>query len=185
MVVADLGDEGPIESNNQGTRSWIMDSSNAVFIALACGALFVAASSWRHWWTRRVTKRLLAEASQDAAVGSPPRRLVPESRYVVRVSETGVSCRNPDGSTQTVPWHDLQEVEIVTTAPGPLLPDVFWVLHGSSSDCMIPQGATGEPALMERLRALPGFRSDALVEAMRSDRNERFLCWEGTLDRHE
>ena len=157
-----------------------MDSSNAVITAAACAVLFIAISSWRHWWTRRVTKRLLAEASHDATAGSRPRRLVPESRYVVRISETGVSCRNPDGSTQTVPWHELQEVEIVTTAPGPLLPDVLWVLHGSSSDCIVPQRATGEPELMERLRALPGFRNDALIDAMRSVRNQRFLCWEGT-----
>ena len=157
-----------------------MDSSNALIVATACVALLIAASSWRYWWTRRVAQRLLGETSHDPTVGSRPRRLVPEGRYVVRVSETGVSCRSPDGSTQTVPWDELQEVEIVTTAPGPLLPDVLWVLHGSNSDCMVPQRATGEPELMERLRALPGFRSDALVEAMRSDRNERFLCWEGT-----
>jgi hypothetical protein len=158
-----------------------MDSSDAVVIATACAALLIAICSWRHWWTKRLAKRLLAETSQDAAPASRRwRRLMPESRYVVEISETGVSCRNPDGSTQTVQWHDLKEVEIVTTAAGPLLPDVFWVLHGSSSDCIIPQGATGEAALMERVRALPGFRNDALTDAMRSARNKRFLCWEAT-----
>ena len=157
-----------------------MDSSNAVIAAAAGAVLIIAASSWRYWWTRRVAQRLLGETSHDPTVGSRPRRLVPESRYVVRVSQTGVSCRSPDGSTQTVPWDELQELEIVTTAPGPLLPDVLWVLHGSSSDCIVPQRATGEPELMERLRALPGFRSSAVTEAMRSVRNQRFLCWEGT-----
>ena len=75
-------------------------------------------------------------------------------------------------------WDDLQRVEIVTTDHGPFAPDVFWVLHGLKAGCVIPQGATGEKELLERLQALPGFRYEAVIEAMSSTENRRFLCWE-------
>jgi hypothetical protein len=105
-------------------------------------------------------------------------RLQPESQYVVRFSGSEVSCTHPDGTSGTVAWDDLRRVEIVTTDEGPFLTDVFWVMHGSEAGCVVPQGATGERALLERLQQLPGFRNEAVIEAMSSTDNRRFLCWE-------
>jgi hypothetical protein len=105
-------------------------------------------------------------------------RLQPESQYVVRISEFDVSCARPDGNTESVAWDDLRQVEVVTTDQGPFRPDVFWVLHGSSTGCVVPQGATGEPELLVRLQQLPGFRNRAVIDAMCSADNRRFLCWE-------
>ena len=48
------------------------------------------------------------------------------------------------------------------------MPDVFWILAGTStsSGCVIPQGATGDSALLERLQKLPGFDDpDAVLTA--------------------
>jgi len=104
-------------------------------------------------------------------------RLLPESLYVVQLSESAVSCTHPDGTIESVTWDDLQQIEIVTTDQGPFLPDVLWVLQGSEVRLMVPQGATGESELLERLQQLAGFWNEAVIEAMSSAENRRFLCW--------
>jgi hypothetical protein len=104
-------------------------------------------------------------------------KLIPESLYIVEVSDAGVSCSRPDQKVESVAWDDLQCVEIVNTDEGPFFPDVFWVLHGSESGCVIPQGATGEEQLLERLQKLPGFDNEALIKAMSVTTNKRSLCW--------
>jgi hypothetical protein len=107
-----------------------------------------------------------------------PRGLEPESRFMVRISDTEVACERPDGKTERVGWNDLQRVEIRTTSDGPMAPDVFWLLHGTNGGCAIPQGATGERALLERLQALPGFDNGQVIEAMGSTSDRTFLCWQ-------
>jgi hypothetical protein len=107
-----------------------------------------------------------------------PRGLDPESRFIVRMSDTEVACERPDSKTERVAWNDLQRVEILTTSDGPMSPDVFWLLHGTNGGCAIPQGATGERALLERLQTLPGFDNAQVIEAMGSTTDRRFLCWQ-------
>jgi hypothetical protein len=147
----------------------------AVAGVVAC-AVIAATERWR---VRRSVNRLLARMRRDQELGVEDRpRLQPESQYVVWLSESEMSCTHPDGTTERVAWDDLQRVEIVTTDHGPFLPDVFWVLHGSEAGCVVPQGATGDRELLERLQQLPGFRNEAVIEAMPSTENRRFLCWE-------
>ena len=100
-----------------------------------------------------------------------------EARNVVQISDTEVRCESPDGSVQSVSWEDLQEVLIRTTSDGPLNCDVFWVLGGSHSRCVIPQGATGEQDLLSRLMQLPRFDNDAFNQAMSSAEDQSFVCW--------
>lgn len=106
-----------------------------------------------------------------------PPQLMPESLFIVEVSDTGVSCSRPDQRVERVTWDDLQCVEVVNTDEGPFLPDVFWVLHGSDGGCVIPQGATGEKQLLERLQKLPDFDNEAVIKAMSVTTNKRSLCW--------
>ena len=101
-----------------------------------------------------------------------------EQLTIVQLSDSGVSCTRPGGLREEVDWSDLQRVEIMTTDTGPYLTDVFWVLHGTRSGCVVPQGASGEKELVERLQALPGFRNQAVIEAMSCTQNQSFLCWE-------
>ena len=111
--------------------------------------------------------------------GSASKRpaLDPGSRFVVTISEKGVSCQRPHGEKESVDWVDVNAVLIKTTDEGPFLPDVFWVLVGDKGGCVIPQGATGEKALMERLRTLVGFDNEAVIKAMQCAENQGFLCW--------
>lgn len=102
----------------------------------------------------------------------------PEADFIVEVSDTEISCRRPDGTVERVTVAELQGILIETTSDGPFVPDVFWILVGTSGGCVIPQGATGESVLLERLQKLPGFDNEALIQAMGSTDDRKFLCWE-------
>jgi hypothetical protein len=56
---------------------------------------------------------------------------------------------------------------------------VWWLLSGvnGASGCVIPQGATGEQALLAKLQSLPGFDNEQLITAMSCTDNQKFLCW--------
>ena len=103
--------------------------------------------------------------------------LQPESSYVVTISDAEISCRHPNGVTESVAWDELEIVAIETTDLGPFVPDVFWQLAGKQSGCVVPQGATGEDALIRRLQALPRFDNEKMIEAMASTSNQTFICW--------
>jgi hypothetical protein len=114
-------------------------------------------------------------------LGSATRRdLNFESKWVVTVSDACVTCQRPAGEVDRVAWDDLKTVIVKTTDEGPLLPDVFWLLAGEKSSCLIPQGATGEKSLLEKLQALPNFDHEALARAMCSTDNREFVCWQKT-----
>ena len=102
----------------------------------------------------------------------------PEAAWVVSLSDEGVSCVRPNGVVEAIGWDDLKKVIIVTTDEGPFAADVMWLLLGEKSGCMIPLGATGEDQLIERLQTLPGFDNEAMIEAMSSTSNRKFVCWE-------
>ena len=143
-----------------------------LIIAVVAGvAVWALIELWIRWRTSRLPSRTPGRASQS------PSRLEPESRFVVRVSDTEVVCERPDGKVERVGWGDLEKVEVVTTSDGPFAPDVFWVLHGTVGGCAVPQGATGDGDLLARLQALPGFDNNAVIEAMSSTSDRRFLCW--------
>lgn len=104
--------------------------------------------------------------------------LVPESHYVVTMTDRDVSCQRPDGSVQRIPFANLESVMIETNDSGPAGMDFWWVLSGEGeSGCIFPQGATGEEALLERLTKLPHFDNEAFTAAARSTHNDTFLCW--------
>lgn len=95
----------------------------------------------------------------------------------VSFNDREVRCRHSDGVVEAIAWCDLQQVLIRTTDTGPLMEDVYWILLGTRSECVVPQEAIGEPDLAERLYQLPGFDSEALSRAMCSTENREFLCW--------
>lgn len=98
-----------------------------------------------------------------------------------RVSFTDdmVTRVRPDGVQETVRWDDLCEVAVITTDGGPWFEDVFFLLIGSgeNSGCAVPLSAEGRQKLFERLQQLPGFNNEAVMKAMGSTSNDRFLCW--------
>lgn len=149
-----------------------------VFIVAVLAAC-VAVTLVGRWWVG-VSARRQVEGSKrqtpPAGKAGPAQRSL-ESSYIVTLSDAGVSCTHPDKSVERLAWEDLESVEIVTTDAGPFATDVFWVLNGSSAGCVIPQGATGERQLLERLQELPGFDHQAVTRAMAESGNNRIVCW--------
>jgi hypothetical protein len=103
----------------------------------------------------------------------------PPERERVTFDDEAVTRRMVDGSTETVRWDELEEVWILTTDEGPFVEDVYWMLVAGEGKggCAVPQGAEGSDRLLERLQQLPGFDNDAVIAAMGSTDNARFVCW--------
>lgn len=102
----------------------------------------------------------------------------PEGQFSVSWDADHLACVSPSGERSSVRWLDLRSVRIRTTDTGPFMPDVFWILEDATSQCVIPQGAAGESALLERLQQLPGFNSSAVIAAASSVDNAEFTCWQ-------
>src|SRR5919108_1660513 len=99
-------------------------------------------------------------------------------RDSVEVDDVGVTRRLAEGGVEMLAWSDLQEVGVMTTDEGPWAEDVFFVLVGPGcSGVLVPQGAEGSKALVDRLLQLPGFDERRLIEAMGSTSNRKFVCW--------
>ena len=108
-----------------------------------------------------------------------PSRLLPESQFTVIVDDDRILCQQPSGKTESVAWNDLESVTVETNDTGPWQADVWWILTGDSSSpgCTIPQGATGEEPLLDRLQKLPGFDNEQFIAAMSCTENRTFVCW--------
>lgn len=98
----------------------------------------------------------------------------------VAFDEDEVRVTRPDGTLEQMSWDRLRTVMIATTDEGPFADDFLWVLIGDpvSNGCVIPMGAQGLEALVDRLIGLPGFDHQAMIDASSSTDNNKFLCWE-------
>jgi hypothetical protein len=99
-------------------------------------------------------------------------------RATVSFDDQSVTCRRPGGLVETVRWSDLQIIFIQTTDKGPAVDDVFWVLGGGDSGCVVPSEAEGMDLLLPRLQHLPNFDNNAAIAAMSCVENREFLCWQ-------
>jgi hypothetical protein len=96
---------------------------------------------------------------------------------VVSFDDDAVTCQRPDGLVETLRWADLRSVTILTTDQGPRVDDVFWVLEGEATGCVVPSESAGMDRLLVRLQQLPGFDNDAVIRAMGSADDAEFPCW--------
>jgi hypothetical protein len=98
----------------------------------------------------------------------------------VSFTDEAVTRFRPDGVEEQIRWDALCEVSIATTDEGPMQDDVFFLLIASDgkSGCVVPQTAEGCDHLLARLQKLPGFDHEAVIKAMVSASNAKFLCWQ-------
>ena len=151
-------------------------SASGIGLAVLAGVItYGAVQAWVR--LRRRADQALASRANDSLSQSPRPRLDPESKYLVRVTDTDVECTAPDGTVSRISWADLQEVGILTTSGGPFAPDVFWMLLDTAGGCAIPQGTTGDDLLLDRLWKLPGFDGEAFINAMSCATDNKFICW--------
>src|SRR3989339_43133 len=82
-----------------------------------------------------------------------------------------------NGQTEAVRWDELQEVGILTTDGGPAVDDIFWLLIGENSKCVVPSEIKGMEELLSRLQQLPNFDNNTVIKAMGTTSNAKFTCW--------
>lgn len=104
------------------------------------------------------------------------RRYDPEC-YSLDVYDEFIALQSPDGTHLQLDMTDLRSVAIRTDSSGPMCPDFWWYLEGHNMTMVVPQGANGEPALIEQLQKLPGFDNEQVLLASSSTRDGVFLCW--------
>lgn len=109
-----------------------------------------------------------------------PAATPPAAAVVVHLDDEAVTCTRAGGLTERVRWSDLRAVLIQTTADGPFVDDLFWVLvgDGARSGCVVPSEAQGCAQLVDRLQQLPGFDNKAVILACQCCAERSFLCWE-------
>jgi hypothetical protein len=97
----------------------------------------------------------------------------------VKLSEAAVVLIGPPGSARTLMRADLSAVVVETHVTGDHVTDVWWLLYGRPGEpaLRIPQGSSGEEALVEWLMSLPGFHVEAMARAMRFRGNATFELW--------
>ena len=96
----------------------------------------------------------------------------------VEIDALGVRRWLSEGKCESIQWDRLVKVEIMTTDDGPFSEDVFWVLREPDRGCVIPSGIPEAEVLTEKLQALPGFDNQAMISAMGSTENARFVVWQ-------
>ena len=84
----------------------------------------------------------------------------PESQFVVEVTaDDEIACLAPKQAAQRIKMTDVASIHVETKDGGPWGADVWWLLNDNTGQTRVafPQLATGEDAVLERLRQLPGF----------------------------
>lgn len=117
-----------------------------------------------------------------------------EADFVVSFVDGEIVVLHPQGTVEQVKLAELRAVLIETNDSGPWGSDLWWILVGAPGEggkeggkegsteggnhgCAFPGGARGETEILDVLQALPGFDNGAVIEAMGSTTNARFLCW--------
>ena len=100
---------------------------------------------------------------------------------LVRSDQTGVWVERSGGHVEAVRWAELRVVYFQSGVVGSDEGDTFWRLVGTEgTGCLVPDGARGAAAVVERLRQLPGFDEQAVAAARAaSDGRQLFPCWSG------
>lgn len=94
----------------------------------------------------------------------------------VEIDDVGVRRTLGDGRVEAITWAELVRVEVMTTDEGPYAQDFFFLLFAADGHgCLVPNDQS--QGLLPRLQALPGFDNTALLSAVGSTKNARFVCW--------
>lgn len=129
---------------------------------------------WLPQLTGPVIDRLFFTLGGQRKPQGPP---MPETEFSIETTDALVRVIHPNGTIEKVSWDDLSGFDIETNDLGPFAPDVFWVLRSSERATRVPQGATGDDHLLERLQQLPGFDNETFIAAMASTEEAAFKVW--------
>src|SRR5260221_13521967 len=92
-------------------------------------------------------------------------RKQPEDFYVTKVTGKFVSVEHPKFGKYQIDWDEVEEIKIITTDEGPILPDVWIGLFGKGNKCLIPQGAKGYDKVYNIVSKYEGFSFENVIGA--------------------
>jgi hypothetical protein len=96
----------------------------------------------------------------------------------LQITDEGVLRRVARGGSEYVNWTDLREVSVVVTQGGSAGEEYFYVLAGTGkSGVLVGQLLAAKHDLLSHLAKLTGFDHRAIVDAMASPVNQRFVLW--------
>lgn len=99
--------------------------------------------------------------------------LFPESSWQIRITNNILYSTDWNGHKRTLDLHTIARFYVRTTDAGPWFCDVWWGMETQTQRIEIPQGCSGEEALLNFAFSLPGFE----MKGMHSAENAVFDCW--------
>lgn len=131
-------------------------------------------------WLRRIFP---GQARAGSNAGNP-RRPDPSEPFIINLFDDRVVVHRPDGQREELAWDALERVVVRVSDRTPWAGTAWLILIGtpdSGQGCVVPLDAANHAALVERLRALPGFNDQKLDNALRDaaagkSRSDA-ICW--------
>ncbi|MCO4864117.1 hypothetical protein MKD38_20765 [Cupriavidus sp. WGlv3] len=131
-------------------------------------------------WLRKI---LPGQGGARDQAGSA-RRPDPSEPFIVNLYDDRVVVHRPDGQREELAWNALERVVVRVSDRAPWAGRAWLILIGapdSGQGCVVPFDAANHAALLEQLRALPGFDQQKLDKALRDaaagkSRSDA-ICW--------
>jgi hypothetical protein len=101
----------------------------------------------------------------------------PEDEYVTSITDESIKVEHPRRETETILWKDIEAIKLINTDEGPFAPDVWLVLIGKNSGCLIPQGSKGFETVYNIVSEYENFNFENFIKSMSCTDNEEFLLW--------
>ncbi|MBP0635114.1 hypothetical protein [Cupriavidus sp. AcVe19-6a] len=127
-------------------------------------------------------RRIFPGQGRARASASPPRD--PSEPFIINLFDDRVVVHRPDGQREEIAWDTLERVVVRVSNREPWAGAAWLILVGapdSGQGCVVPADAANYAALLEQLRALPGFNQQKLDNALRDaaagkSRTDA-ICW--------
>ncbi|MCY1302027.1 hypothetical protein D9M69_534470 [compost metagenome] len=127
-------------------------------------------------------RRLFPGQGSTQAAAAKPRD--PSEPFIINLFDDRIVVHRPDGQREEIAWDMLERVVVRVSNREPWAGAAWLILvgaPGSGQGCVVPADAANYAALLEQLRALPGFSQQKLDNALRDaaagkSRTDA-ICW--------
>jgi hypothetical protein len=106
-----------------------------------------------------------------------PKPRNPEDDYVTTLTPEDITVEHPRRKTESIKWADILEISLINTDDGPAAPDVWLMLSGKDSGCLIPQGSKGWDEVYNIVSKYEGFNFENFIASMACAENKQFPLW--------
>lgn len=100
----------------------------------------------------------------------------PGGPYEVQITKDELKCIHPKRPTESIRWDCVEEIMLITTSEGPILPDLWYVFLGEGTGCSVPSEAKGFDQLWDVFeKRFPTIDYGAMIAAGTGD--EKRVIW--------